>query len=303
MTLRKAESLVKKGDGRLSSEEPSCLVAAHFYEVAIDTLHWLKEKSKIAKSELSTYQVDKRIDELMRCQEDLEEKGISEIEPIRVDITERVNRRSEIACAAVTGKGHIEAFYKFVNLRSMVDIDKLTSVETYMIYVSFFVSAALLPALKVIRQEHCIEPELFFRLPEHSSIVPPRRIQAFGKGLLAGYNDDFDVAFRILSPEIENLIRSHLKQCGVNTRKRKNGGYEERPLGWLLRHNKTEEIFGTNLLFELRTLFHPHRNDQAHGLIDDTSNSSHYDVYIWWLLLRLVFDSSNFQSERESPNA
>ena len=239
----------------------------------------------------------------MRCQEDFGEKGISEIEPIRVDITERVNRRSEIACAAVTGKGHIEAFYKFVNPRSMVDIDKLTSVETYMIYVSFFVSAALLPALKVIRQEHCIEPELFFSIAEHSSIVPPRRIQAFGKGLLAGYNNDFDVAFRVLSPEIENLIRSHLKKCGVNTRKRKNGGYEERLLGWLLYHEKTKEIFGKNLLFELRTLFHSHRNDQAHGLIDDTSSPSHYDVYIWWLMLRLVFNSSNFQSEREPPNA
>ena len=324
MILRKAESLVKKEDDQLSSEKPSYLVAVHFYEVAIDTLHWLKEKSKIAKSELSTYQVDERIDELMLRQEELLTQGISELEPIRVDITEEeFNQFSATACAAVTGKDHIEALYKFANLRSMVDIDKLISrtvsrrrrrnriasavraqvVETYMIYVSLLAKATLLPALKVIRQEHCLDPELFFSIAEHSSIVPPRRIQAFGKGLLAGYNDDFDVAFRVLSPEIENLIRSHLKQCGVNTRKRKNGGYEERPLGWLLRHNKTEEIFGKNLLFELRTLFHPHRNDQAHGLIDDTSSPSHYDVYIWWFLLRLVFNSSTFQSERESPNA
>ena len=176
-------------------------------------------------------------------------------------------------------------------------------VEYYMIYVAFFAKAALLPALKVIRQEHCLEPELFSSIAEHSPLVQSERTQAFGKGLFAGYNGDFDVAFQVLSPQIENLIRSHLKQCGVNTRKRKNGGYEERPLGWLLRHNKTEEIFGKDLLFELKTLFHPHRNDQAHGLIDDTSSPSHYDVYIWWLLLRLVFNSSNLQSEGESPNA
>ena len=332
MIIRKAESLVKKGDDRLCSEESSPLAAANSYKAAIDKLHWLKEESKIAKSELSTYQVDERIDELMLRQEDLWGQAIDKMEPRTVDITERVNQRSEIACAAVTGKGHIEALYKFVNLRSMVDIDKLASravkrlrtynylpisanlsfdnpavhaqvVEYYMIFVAFFAKAALLPSLEVIRQEHCLDPELFFSVTKHSSIVPPRRTQAFGKGLLAGYNGDFEVAFQILSPQIENLIRFHLKQHGVNTRKRKNGVDEELLLGPLLHHNKTKEIFGKNLLFELRVLFHPHRNDQAHGLIDDTSSPSHYDVYIWWLLLRLVFNSSNFQSERESPNA
>ena len=38
MILSKAESWIKKGDDQLSSEEPSYLSAAHFYEVAIDTL-------------------------------------------------------------------------------------------------------------------------------------------------------------------------------------------------------------------------------------------------------------------------
>ena len=333
MILRKAESLVKKGDDQLSLGKPNYWDAASSYEEAIDTLYWLKEKSNIPKSKLSTYQVNERIDKLMWCQENLCEKGIDEMEPITVDITERVNQRSRIACAAVTGKGHIEALYKFVNLRNMVDVDKLTSravkrlrtynhlpisadlsfdnpavhaqmVEDYMFYVSFFVSAALLPALKVIRQEHCIEePEFFYSIVEHSSLVKSERTQTFGKGLIKGYNGSFDEAFRDLYPQVEHLIRSHLKKCGVNTRKRKNGGYEEQQLGWLLYHEKTEEIFGKNLLFELRTLFHPHRNDQAHGLIDDTSSPSHHDVYIWWLLLRLVFNSSNFQSERKSPNA
>ena len=354
MILKEAESLAKKGDGRLSSEEPDYLAAAHFYNEAINTLHWLKEKSNIAESELSTYQVDERIDELMLCQEELLTQGISELEPIRVDITEEeFNQFSATACAAVAGKDHIEALYKFANLRSMVDIDKLISrmgsrrrkrnsiassifstttisadgrvtsnhppisanlsfdnpavraqvVETYMIYVSLLAKATLLPALKVIRQEHCLKPELFFSVAEHSSIVPPERAQTFGKGLLAGYNGDFDVAFQVLSPQIENLIRFHLKRRRVNTRYKKNGVDEELPLGRLLYHDKTAEIFGKNLLFELRTLFHPHRNDQAHGLIDDTSSPSPCDVYIWWLLLRLVFNSSNFQLERESPNA
>ena len=261
----------------------------------------------------------------MLHREEILKQGKSVVEPITVSITERFNRLSEIACAAVTGKGHIEALYKFVNLRSMVDIDKLASravkipisanlsfdapavhaqvAETYMIYVSLLAKATLLPALKVIRQEHCLEPELFFSIAEHSSIVPPGRTQAFVKGLLAGYNDDFDVAFQVLYPQIENLIRFHLKRRRVNTRYRRNGVDEELPLGRLLHHNKTEEIFGKDLLFELRVLFHPHRNDHAHGLIDDTSSPSHYDVYIWWLLLRLVFNSSNLQPERKSPNA
>ena len=355
MIIRKAESLVKKGDDRLCSEESSPLAAANSYEAAIDTLHWLKKKSKMSESELSTYQVDERIDELMLRREELLKQGISEIEPITVDVTEEFNQFSEAACAAVTGKDHIEALKKFVNLRSIigsiVDVDELTShtvnelrnsvassifstttlsadgrvtsnhppisanpsfddpavraqvEEDYMLDVSFFVSAALLPALQVIRQEHCLEPELFFSIVEHSPLVQSERTQTFGKGLIKGYNGNFDEAFRDLYPQIEHLIRSHLKQCGVNTRKRKNGGDEEQPLGWLLYQDKTEEIFGKNLLFELRTLFHPHRNDQAHGLIDDTSGPSPCDVYIWWLLLRLVFSSSDFQSEKESPNA
>ena len=326
MILSKAESLAKKGDARLSSEDPSSLVAAHFYEVAIDTLHWLKKKSKIDKSELSTYQVDKRIDELMLRREDLLRQGISEMEPIRVDVTEEFNQFLEAACAAVTGKDHIEALKQFVNLISMVDVDELTShtvdglrssiassifptttisadgrvtsnhpsinanlsfdnpavlaqvVETYMIDVEFFVKAALLPALEVIRKEHCLEPELFFSIAEHSPIVPPERTRTFGKGLLAGYNGDFDVAFHVLSPQIEHLIRFQLKLRGVNTRCRKNGVDEELPLGRLLYHEKTKEIFGKDLLFELKTLFHNRRNDQAHGLIDDTSSPSPCDV-------------------------
>ena len=127
MILRKVESLVKKGNDQLSLEKPNYWDAASSYEEAIDTLHRLQEKSKMPKSELSTYQVNERIDELMLRREELLKQGKSEVEPITVDITERFNRRSEIACAAVTGKGHIEALYKFVNLRSMVDIDKLTS--------------------------------------------------------------------------------------------------------------------------------------------------------------------------------
>ena len=196
----------------------------------------------------------------------------------------------------------MEALHKFVNPRSMVDIDKL-ALEYYRIYVAFFAKAALLPALKVIQQEHCLEPNFFCSIAEHSSIVPPERTQAFGNGLSEGYKGNFAVAFQVLSPQIENLIRFHLKQHGVNTWKRKNGVDEERSLGWLLDQDKTKEIFGKNLLFELKTLFLPHRNDQAHGLIDDTSSPSHCDVYIWWLLLRLVFNSSNLQPERESPNA
>ena len=91
----------------------------------------MKKKSKMPKSELSTYQVDERVDELMLRREDLLRQGISEMESIRVDVTEEFNQFSEAACATVTGKDHIEALKKFVNLRSIigsiVDVDELTS--------------------------------------------------------------------------------------------------------------------------------------------------------------------------------
>ena len=176
-------------------------------------------------------------------------------------------------------------------------------VRNYIYDVSFCVRAVLLPALEVIRKEHCLEPELFFSIAEHSPVVPPKRAQAFGKGLFAGYNGDFNEAFQVLSPQIENLIRFQLKLREVNTRYRRNGVDEERLLGWLLYHDKTKDIFGKHLLFELRTLFHSHRNDRAHGLIDDTSSPSPRDVYTWWLLLRLVFIAPDLQLEGESSNA
>ena len=351
MIFGEAESLVKKGNNHLSLEKPNYLDAACSYEKAIDTLHRLQEKSKIPKSELSTYQVDEQIDKLMLRREDLLRQGIGEMEPVRVYSTEEFNQSSAAACAAVTGKDLIEALKQFVNLINMVDVDELTSqtvnslknsvasfmsstmtisadgrvtsnhppisanpslddpavraqvVRNYIYDVSFCVRAVLLPALEVIRKEHCLEPELFFSIAEHSPVVPPKRAQAFGKGLLAGYNGDFNEAFLDLSPQIEHLIRFQLKLREVNTRARKNGVDEERPLGWLLYHDKTEDIFGKHLLFELRTLFHSHRNDRAHGLIDDTSSPSPRDVYTWWLLLRLVFIAPDLQSERESPNA
>ena len=58
MILRKVESLVKKGNDQLSLEKPNYWDAASSYEEAIDTLHRLQEKSKMPKSELSTYQGD-----------------------------------------------------------------------------------------------------------------------------------------------------------------------------------------------------------------------------------------------------
>ena len=71
MILRKVESLVKKGNDHLSLEKPNYLAAARSYGEAIDKLYRLKEKSNIPKSELSTHQVNERIDELMLYQEEL----------------------------------------------------------------------------------------------------------------------------------------------------------------------------------------------------------------------------------------
>ena len=73
---------------------------------------------------------------------------------------------------------------------------------------------------------------------------------------------------------------------------------------------QTEEIFGEDLSFEIRSLFcdpfGPNlRNKLAHGLLDDRACYSPDAIYAWWLGLKLVFNtfwnalSSNAESKEQ----
>ena len=132
---------------------------------------------------------------------------------------------------------------------------------------------------------------------EQSPIVPIGREQLFGKALFAGYDRDFVTALHILVPQIEHMVRYHLKHAGVQTTNLDNAGIEnEVGLSSLMDLRQTEEIFGEDVSFEIKALFcDPFglnlRNKLAHGLLDDGACYSLGAIYSWWFGLKLVLNT------------
>src|SRR5690606_16211898 len=87
----------------------------------------------------------------------------------------------------------------------------------YGMFLGITVQSAILPALEVLRQEHRLREVDFVELSRHSPIVPNGRAILFGKALFAGYDGDFVTALHLLVPQIEHMVRTHLKQAGALT--------------------------------------------------------------------------------------
>ena len=184
-------------------------------------------------------------------------------------------------------------------------------VENYCIHVSLAVQGSILPAQEVLLLEHRLREADFVNLARQSPIVPIGRELLFGKALFAGYDRDFVTALHILVPQIEHMVRYHLKQAGVQTTHIDSNGIEnEYGLSSLMDLSQTKEIFGEDLSFEIRALFcvpfGPNlRNNLAHGLLDDRSCYSLDTIYAWWFGLKLVFNtfwnalSSNAKSKEQ----
>ena len=179
----------------------------------------------------------------------------------------------------------------------------------YQLQVAVAVQALILPALGVLTLEHSLGETYFVELARQSPIVPPGREILFGKALNQGFNLEFSTSIHLLSPQIENMVRFHLKSAGVTTTHLDHEGIEtEMGLSTLMDFPETRSIFGEDLTFEVNALFcdpmGPNlRNEIAHGLLDDQQINSAYVVYAWWLGLKLVFNtfwnSLNRDSEHE----
>ena len=155
----------------------------------------------------------------------------------------------------------------------------------------------IFPALETLRLEHPLREKDFVTFARQSLVVPTERELLFGKALFAGFDHDFITALHILAPQIEHMVRFHLKQAGVKTTTLDSQGIEtENGLSSLMELPKTKEIFGEDLSFEIKALFcepaGPNlRNNVAHGLLDDNACRSVYAVYAWWLGLKLVLNT------------
>lgn len=149
-------------------------------------------------------------------------------------------------------------------------------------------------ALDVLRLEHNLQLDDFVTLARNSPIVPPDRAFLFGKGLYAGYCWDFVTALHILLPQIENLVRFHLKNAGEHTTNLKDGISTEMGLSSLVTRGKMIPVFGEDMTFEIRAVFcdagGPNlRNELAHGLLSERACESASGIYAWYFALRIVF--------------
>jgi hypothetical protein len=168
-------------------------------------------------------------------------------------------------------------------------------IHDYGILVSIVVHGDIWPALEVLLLEHRLREADFIGLANQSPIIPKGRAGLFGKALFAGFDRDFVTALHLLIPQIEHLVRVHLKQAGAKTTNLDKDGIEnENGMSTLMDLPEAEQVFGKDLAFELKALFcdpfGPNlRNELAHGLLDEDACHSPFAIYAWWLGLRLVF--------------
>lgn len=341
MIVEVAEGWVKEAIVRTSTDSPSHMVAASFYENAIQTYR------TIPRTEREAHRVDERITELRSHLNDAGEKSLGEMGLIStpgVDISQLVDN----ARKSVSGKSATEALLAFANLHRGAKVDELRKsslermqqfvfsslfsstmlsrdgrviakrpamslgaepslddevairvemVRDYGILVSIVVQGDVWPALEVLLLEHRLREADFVGLARQSPIVPKDRTELFGKALFAGYDRDFVTALHLLIPQIEHMVRVHLKQAGAKTTNLDKDGIEnENGLSTLMDLPEAEKVFGKDLSFELKTLFcdafGPNlRNELAHGLLDENACHSPFAIYAWWLGLRLVFNT------------
>lgn len=351
MTACLAEGWVKEAVARLSSEQPSNMIAASFYENAIQTYR------NIPRSERSTHRVDQRIAELYKHLNDAGDKSLDEMGTITsptIDISEIV----ATAINAVKGKPTLDAFAAFANIYRGARVAKIREfsekmlrehplqalfaathmsrdgrviakrpamgfgdadsdeykatlwaemVKHYGMELGLIVQGEIWPALEILRLEHRLRVEDFIAVASRSPIVPTDRKQLMGRALFAGYDNDFVAALHILVPQIEHMVRWHLKAAGVKTTTLDKDGIEnENGLSTLMDVPEVAQIFGEDLSFELKALFcdsfGPNlRNELAHGLLTEKECQSTYAIYAWWLGIKVVFNTF-WNSARKAQN-
>lgn len=170
-------------------------------------------------------------------------------------------------------------------------------VKHYGMELGLVVQGDIWPALEVLTLEHRLRESDFVAIASGSPIVPKGRERLLGKALFAGYEKDFVAALHLLTPQIEHMVRWHLKAAGIKTTNLDQDGIEnENGLSALMDLPEVTQIFGEDLSFELKALlcdaFGPNlRNELAHGLLDHEACHSTYAIYAWWFGLKLVFNT------------
>ncbi len=156
------------------------------------------------------------------------------------------------------------------------------------------------PARLAIQQEHGIRARDLWFLVDANPFVPEGHGGIFLRGIQAGFFGDWLTSMHLLVPQIEAAIRYVLQQRGVITSTVDGDGLQkERDLNQLLWLNETEEVFGQDILFDLRGILierfgHNLRNEFAHGLVPEGGFYNAAAVYLWWLVIHILWRGYHF---------
>ncbi len=176
----------------------------------------------------------------------------------------------------------------------------------YGVFVTLIVQAMILPAIEVILQEHALQEADFMEITRRAPIVPKERALILGKAFHFGFQQDFITAIHLLVPQVEHMVRTHLKSAGETTTTLNDDGTEtEKGLATLLRLPKADTLVGQDLAFELRALFcdppEPQlRHKVAHGLLEIAECYTPHAIYAWWRMLTLVCNAAWNEDHRIS---
>lgn len=182
--------------------------------------------------------------------------------------------------------------------------------------IEFWSKSALIEGFKIIQREHSFRLEDFVHLTQFSPFIPEDRSRDIARGLYYGYDGDFFTSLHLLAPQIEHIIRNHLKNSDIRTTMSEEGIETELSLNALLKKEETMKLFDEGLIIELKTIFtHPSgfniRNDIAHGLVGSNSYDRVGFFYAWYFLLKMTFihfcrkvrdlDEESFQNIIKNP--
>lgn len=341
MTCAVAEAWAHEAIARASADQPSQMVAAGFYENAIQAYR------SVPRAYRADRNVDARIAELHASLQTSGKASLSEMGVISsgpIDISEIV----EAAQASIRGKSLLDALAALANVHNGARKKKLEEfslkilrehpfqallstthmsrdgrvvakrpgfgfggadsveyqtglraemVKHYTMEIGLIVQGQIWPALQAFTLEHRLRESDLSRIVSQSPVVPGGRASIIAKALFAGFERDLVSALHLLVPQVEHLVRWHLKSAGVKTTTLSVEGIEnENGLSTLVDLPEVEQIFGEDLTFELKALFcdafGPNlRNELAHGLLSDGDCQTAHAVYAWWLLLRITFNT------------
>jgi tetratricopeptide (TPR) repeat protein len=149
------------------------------------------------------------------------------------------------------------------------------------------------PCRQIICSEHRPSLNDLLFLVSDNPFVPQGHETIFLRGIHAGFNGDFIVASHLLVPQIEESIRHVLQSNGfITSNLYSDMTQNEKLSGTLLSRKETIDIFGEDLVFELRGLMLENscfafRNRLAHGFISANECYSFAAYNLWWIVVRL----------------